>query len=295
MKNISLTIFFLIFFSAALWSKTQKIILTGSEFTGSHIFAKELSRLINLSKKKRDWELVSRVEISQETRLEQISNNGIHLAIVDAKTMYESFKKKSDIRVLSLLWKNWLYIIGTVPSPFLSIESTNNFLIHENSIYFAKVWKEFSPNTKFKWFNEQSIPSFENGFSEEVLIFTGPSHLKEINYWLEKFAGIHLLSLEKRITEALILKNKWLLHHKLPSNSYQYQTEPLTGLVWNPVLITHRNFPKDIAKDLLNIIFSQKEKINPHILFKNLLIEDNIAFRKVYPYHTSARNMFRLK
>ena len=53
MKNISLTIFFLIFFSAALWSKTQKIILTGSEFTGSHIFAKELSRLINLSKKKK--------------------------------------------------------------------------------------------------------------------------------------------------------------------------------------------------------------------------------------------------
>jgi hypothetical protein len=46
---------------------------------------------------------------------------------------------------------------------------------------------------------------------------------------------------------------------------------------------------------LLKLIFAQKDALNPHLLFQILLRSDNIAFRKVYPYHSAAKKMFRFK
>ena len=42
-------------------------------------------------------------------------------------------------------------------------------------------------------------------------------------------------------------------------------------------------------------IFSQKEKINPHPLFKNLIISDNKNFRNLFSFHTSSKKFFRVK
>ncbi|HBJ47016.1 MAG TPA: hypothetical protein DDY69_06755, partial [Deltaproteobacteria bacterium] len=80
-----------------------------------------------------------------------------------------------------VLWQNWLYVMGTVPGPLLSLESTQTLLVHDNSFYFAQVWKNLAPQTKINWFNTESIPNFSEGFSEEVLAFTGPAPLKEVN------------------------------------------------------------------------------------------------------------------
>jgi len=163
MKIIA-TIIFLLFwicsFSGTLWSKPQHIILTGSQGTGSYIFATELSRLWASSRKTSNSELVIRPEISAANRLTQLSNNSISLAIIDAKSAHEELKKHSGLRVLSVLWKNWLYVLGTVPGPFLSLESTQTLLVHDNSLYFAQVWKKLAPQSKINWFNSSSIPDF---------------------------------------------------------------------------------------------------------------------------------------
>jgi len=285
----------LCFITSSLFSKTQEIILTGPQLSGSYIFANELSRLWELSKNNNDSLIVNRVVISPERRLKQISNHGIHLAIVDAKTAHEKIKKFPELRVLSVLWKNWLYILGTVPGSFLSLKSTKTFLIHDNSVFFAKIWKKLSPRTVFKWFNGKSIPDFKKGFPEDVLVVTGPNKLREISYWLEEFAGLHLLSLDHLIIKSLTSNYKWLIPQKIPANTFPYQSETLSGIAWNPVLIAHKDFSKKLGFTLLKMIFSQKNSLSPHVLFKNLIFEDNKVFRKIYPYHPSAINMFKLK
>ena len=298
MKKIIIKIFLLFWicsFSGSLWAKPQHIILTASQGTGSYIFANELSRLLSSSRKTNRLELVIREDVSAENRLTQLSNNRVSLAIIDAKTAHEQLKKHPGLHVLSVLWKNWLYVLGTVPGPFLSLESTQTLLVHDNSLYFAQVWKKLAPQSEITWFNGSSIPDFTDGFSEEVLAVTGPVPLREINNWLEQFAGIRLLALDQQLIRSLRLNFPWLMPHKLPANSFSYQAEALTGMVWNPVLVVRGDFPEKLATTLLSLMFSQKETLNPQFLFKNIVRTDNIAYRKVYPYHSAAKKMFRFK
>ena len=298
MKKIIIKIFLLFWicsFSGSLWAKPQHIILTASQGTGSYIFANELSRLLSSSRKTNRLELVIREDVSAENRLTQLSNNRVSLAIIDAKTAHEQLKKHPGLHVLSVLWKNWLYVLGTVPGPFLSLESTQTLLVHDNSLYFAQVWKKLAPQSEITWFNGSSIPDFTDGFSEEVLAVTGPVPLREINNWLEQFAGIRLLALDQQLIRSLRLNFPWLMPHKLPVNSFSYQAEALTGIVWNPVLVVRGDFPEKLATTLLSLMFSQKETLNPQFLFKNLVRTDNIVYRKVYPYHAAAKKMFRFK
>ncbi|MBL4826002.1 MAG: hypothetical protein JKY07_12375 [SAR324 cluster bacterium] len=298
MKKVILKIFLLFWicsFSGTLWSKPQHIILTGSPGTGSYIFADELSRLWASSRKTSKTKIEIGTENSPENRLTQLSNNRVSLAIIDAKSAHEELKKHPGLRVLSVLWKNWLYVLGTVPGPFLSLESTQTLLVHDNSLYFVQVWKKLAPQTEINWFNGRRIPDFADGFSEEVLAVSGPVPLREINNWLEQFAGIRLLALDQQLIRSLRLNYPWLMPHKLPANSFSYQSEALAGVAWNPVLVVRGDFPEGLATTLLRLIFSQKDALNPHILFQNLLRSDNVAFRKVYPYHSAAKKMFRFK
>jgi TRAP-type uncharacterized transport system substrate-binding protein len=298
MKIIIIKIFLLFWicsFSVTLWAKPQHIILTASQATGSYIFANELSRLLSSSRKTNKSELVIRADVSAGNRLTQLSNNRVSLAIIDAKTAHEQLKKHPGLHVLSVLWKNWLYVLGTVPGPFLSLESTQTLLVHDNSLYFAQVWKKLAPQSEITWFNGSSIPDFTDGFSEEVLAVTGPVPLREINNWLEQFAGIRLLALDQQLIRSLRLNFPWLMPHKLPANSFSYQAEALTGMVWNPVLVVRGDFSEKLATTLLSLMFSQKETLNPQFLFKNLVRTDNIVYRKVYPYHAAAKKMFRFK
>ena len=282
-------------FSGTLWAKPQHIILTDSQGTGSYIFADELSRLLNSSKKTSKLQLVIRTEISAQNRLIQLGNNKISLAIIDAKTAHVHLNNNPGLRVLSVLWKNWLHVIGTVPGPFLSLESTQTLLVHDNSLHFAQLWKKLAPQSKINWFNSSSIPDFTDGFSEEVLVVTGPAPLSEINKWLEQFAGIHLLSLDQQLIQNVKLESPWLKPQKLPANTFSYQVRTLNALASNPILVTSGNFPEKLAINILNLMFSQKDVLNPHFLFKNLVFTDNIAYRKLYPYHSAAKTMFRFK
>ena len=280
-------------FSGILWAKPQHIILTDSQGTGSYIFANELSRLLASSRKTSKSQLVIRAEISAVNRLTQLANNKISLAIIDAKTAHEHLNNHPGLRVLSVLWKNWLHVMGTVPGPFFSLESTQTLLVHDNSLHFAQLWKKLAPQSEINWFNSSSIPDLTDGFSEEVLVVTGPAPLSEINNWLEQFAGIRLLSLDQQLIHALKLEYPWLKPQKIPANTFSYQVETLSAAASNPVLVTSGNFPEKLAVTILNLMFSQKDVLNPHFLFKDLVLTDNIAYRKFYPYHSAAKTMFR--
>ena len=298
MKLIFKIIFLLLLFcssSVILWGRQQNIILTGSQKSGSYIFANELARLWTSSETSRKVEFVIRPEILPKGRLIQLENNRVTLAIIDAATAHKALKKHPGLRVLTVLWQNWLYVMGTVPGPILSLGSTQTLLVHDNTFYLAQVWNNLSPHTKINWFNIESIPDFSEGFSEEVLAFTGPVHLKEVNDWLEQFPGIHLLSLDQQLIQALQTKFSWLITQKLPPNTYLYQTEDLEGVAWYPVLVVRNDFSQERAKKLLNLIFAQSKALNPNVLFQNILRANNIAYKNVYDYHTAAKKIFRFK
>ena len=292
---ICLLLLFSFFSERIIFANNQKIILTGSQKTGSYIFSKELSRLWESSKRNSTTKIVNKIEPSQKNRLEQISYNGVSLAIVDSKTAFEQLKKLPNLRVLSVLWRNWLYAIGSPQKTVLTFENTKNFLIHENSFYFSQFWRSISPKSRFKWFNKNSIPNFENGLSDEVVIFTGPKYMHAIFFWLEQFAGIHLVATDKKIIKSINLNYKWIIPKKIPANTYPYQSKSLLSITSHSVLVTNTSLADEFARDLLKIIFSQKGKINSHPLFKNLLIADNIIFRKVFPFHSSSKRVFRFK
>ena len=293
--KILLPPYLLCFTTMTTWCQQQNIILTGNQGTGSQIFATELVRLWESSEINSKVEMVTHPVIYPKRRLKQLESNRVSIAIIDAKTAHEDLNKYPGLRVLSVLWQNWLYVLGTVPGQYLTLESTQTLLVHDNSLYFAQVWKKLAPQTKLNWFNAGSIPDLSEGFSEEVLMFTAPTPLQEVNDWIEQFPGIHLLSLDQLLVQALSSKNVWLTSQKLPANIFLYQTEPLEGVVWYPVLVVRRDFPNEIAKTVLQLIFSQSESLNPHALFQNLNRSQNITFQEIYNYHPVAKKMFKFK
>tara|TARA_B100000579_G_C22817524_1_gene848730 strand:+ start:971 stop:1867 length:897 start_codon:yes stop_codon:yes gene_type:complete len=276
-------------------AKYQNIILTGTLETGSYNFVKELARIWKTSIKDRKVEFVPSPEISTLSRLRQLENNRVTAAIIDAKTANLELKKFPGLRVLSVLWSNWLIVLGTVPSPLLSISETKTLLVHENSLYFARVWKNLVPDTNFSWFNATNLPAFSEGFAEEILVLTSPVPLKQINTWLDKFPGIKMLSLETRLVKNLNSKFNWLLPKKIPANIFIYQTKPLQSLVWHPVLVVRKDFPISKANKLLRLIYSQSNSMIPHPLFDNLRLTDNLPYQKIYVFHPAAKSIFKLK
>ena len=292
-------IFFLLmaacFPSKIFSAKPQNIILTGTQKTGSYIFVKELSRIWTASVKDRKIEFVPSPENSTVKRLRLLENNSVTAAIIDAETAYLELDKFPGLRVLSILWSNWLIVLGTVPGPFLSLSGTKTMLVHDNSMYFAKAWSSLIPDTNFNWFNASNLPVFTEGFAEEILVLTAPIPLKEINYWLEQFPGIKLLSLDERLIKTLSSKYKWLTPKKIPANIFLYQTNPLQSVVWHQVLVVRKDFSKSKAKKLLQLIYVQRNSLTPHPLFKNLRLTDNRLYQKIYAFHTAAKSIFKLK
>ena len=168
-------------------------------------------------------------------------------------------------------------------------------LVHENSLYFAKAWSSLVSDTNFSWFNAKNLPVFSKGFAEGILVLTAPIPLKEVNYWLEQFPGIKLLSLDRKLVKTLRSTFNWLTPKKIPANIFQYQNKPLQSVVWHPVLVVRKDFSISKATKLLNLIYAQKNSLMPHPLFDNLRLEDNLPYQKIYAFHSAAKSMFKLK
>jgi len=281
--------------STTLSGKPQDIILTGTHEAGSYIFVKELARIWSASVKDRNLEFIPSPENSPVIRLRQLENNRVTGAIIDAKTAYLELNKFSGLRILSVLWSNWLIVLGSIPEPYLSFSGTKTMLVHENSMYFAQAWNSLVPDTKLSWFNANNLPDFSEGFTEGILVFTAPIPLKEINYWLEQFPGIKLLSLERGLVRTLRSTFNWLTPRKIPANIFLYQTKPLQSMVWHPVLVVRKDFPISKATNLLQLIYSQKNSLTPHPLFENLRLRDNLQYQKIYAFHPATKSMLKLK
>ena len=281
--------------STTFSGKPQNIILTGTQETGSYMFVKELARIWEGSIKDRQVEFVPSPEISSVKRLRKLENNRVSGAVIDAETAYLELDKFPELKVLSILWSNWLILLGTVPNSYLSLSKTKTMLIHENSLYFAKVWSSLVSDTNFSWFNAKKLPVFSEGFAEEILVITAPVPTKEINYWLEQFPGIKLLSLDRKLVTTLRSTFNWLAPKKIPANSFQYQNKPLQSVVWHPVLVVRKDFPIPKASKLLKLLYAQRDSLIPHPLFENLRLADNLPYQKIYSFHPATKSMIKLK
>ena len=96
--------------SITLSGNPQNIILTGTQGTGSYIFVKELARIWSASIKDRKVEFVPSPETSPVIRLRQLESNRVTGAIIDAETAYLELNKFRGLRILSVLWSNWLIV-----------------------------------------------------------------------------------------------------------------------------------------------------------------------------------------
>ena len=281
--------------SLTITGNTQNIILTGAQETGSYEFVKELARIWTTSAKDLQEEFVPSPESSIETRLRKLENNRVTSAIIDAETAYLELENFPGLQVLSILWTNWLIILGKDLRPYLNLSETKTMLVHENSLYFARVWNSLVPETNYNWFNANKLPDLSEGFSEENLVLTAPIPLKEINYLFEKFPGIKPLSIDERLVRTLRSKFKWLIPKKIPANSFLYHSKPLQSVIWHPVMVVRKDFPLSKATKLLKLIYDQRNSLVPHPLFNNLRLTDNLPYQKIYSFHPALKSMLNLK
>tara|TARA_B100000945_G_scaffold319095_1_gene325514 strand:+ start:1141 stop:2037 length:897 start_codon:yes stop_codon:yes gene_type:complete len=288
-------LFLVCFPSLTISGNSQNIILTGSQKTGSYIFVKELARIWENSVKDRKEDLVPSPETSLVTRLRKLENNRVTGVIIDAETAYLELEKFPGLQVLSILWSNWLIVLGKVLGSNLNLSVTKTMLVHENSLYFARAWNSLVPETNFNWFNSNKLPVLSEGFPEDNLIFTAPVPLKEINYLLDQFPGIKLLSLDERLVKTLRSKFNWLVPKKFPANIFLYHSKPIQSVIWHPVMVVRKDFPISKATKLLQLIYAQRNSLIPHPLFHNLRPTDNLPYQKIYAFHPALKSILKLK
>lgn len=291
----------MLIFSFPLFAETQQIIITSHLRSGSYDFASEFVRLWKLSQKSGKANFSTKPVSSPTERLNQLENNQGNLAFIDPQTAIKVLDQYDGLRVLSVLWPNRLQIFGRIQGTKLTLDSSRNMLMHENTLFFAQVWKQLVPQSNLYWFNEDNFPDVGNIFTQEnsltpnVLAISGPLSFVQMNDWMQQIPNFHILSLEPQIIRALQAKYSWLSSKQIPKNTYFNQLETVESVVWYPVLVVRRDFPDSIAKAVLELMFDEKQKLSPHVLFQELRANNNLPFQKVYRYHSAAKNMYRFK
>jgi len=59
------------------------------------------------------------------------------------------------------------------------------------------------------------------------------------------------------------------------------------------VLVARVDFPPDLTEKWLKLLYSQKNKINPHFLLSNWDSKYNSLFKDTYHFHPKSRAFFK--
>ncbi len=287
-------------FACLLWGNTgacaQTVLLSGYPGTGSHEFARELTRIMESSGVTKAESYVVRPVKYAGERLQQLRNRQGDLAIIDAETAHRRMSNGIRLRVLTVLWPNWLHlIVNTLEIPQASFPGVRIVLAHSNAVEAVRTWKSDTPEGRYTWLDETPSAILENGFLQDALMIAAPVPVEELRGLLGRFQNLRLISPGDRFARLLRQDFPWWRLWKLPAGSYPGQVEEVQGVARFPVLVSRIDFDSRQAQLVLKRIYSQRMGLNPHVLFRNLDPEQNSIFQKSFHFHPQSRKFFRFE
>ncbi|MGK5092992.1 hypothetical protein WDW89_13365 [Deltaproteobacteria bacterium TL4] len=139
-------------------------ILSGNPGEGSHEFAIELARLWQAPSLQTEGQLHVATEPNPRFRLEKLLARQANLAILNAQQAYTLLPDYPQLRVLTLLWPNLLYVLGRhAEIKHLEPAIHQTLRLHTNSFYFVQSWLKLAKQAKITpsitWFDR---PDFLN-------------------------------------------------------------------------------------------------------------------------------------
>ncbi len=275
------------------WAQT--VLLSGYEGTGSYEFGQELTRIWKRFGHSEKQLLVHPVNDAEE-RLKRLRGRQAQLAVIDARTAHRSLGKDLRLRVLAVLWPNWLHIVVnrfSLASP--SLELARTLLVHPNAMQAAMVWKSRVPEGRLVWLGPRHQSIETEGLAEDAMLLVAPAPVEELHSLLGLFKSLNLASLDGAMLKGIRRQAPWWHKWTLNKNTYPGQNKPLTGLASFSVLVSRVDFPDNEAKLLLELIYRQKTRLNSHMLFRNLNVGHNALFRETFHFHPRSRIFFKFE
>ncbi|MDP6382221.1 MAG: TAXI family TRAP transporter solute-binding subunit [SAR324 cluster bacterium] len=268
--------------------------MTDHPGTGSYEFGQEMARLFGEALSENEYPLTVRPWSESSERLSMLRNRQADMAIIDAQSAHSDLGKDLRLRVVSVLWPNFLHAVVnrlTLAQP--SILSARSMLIHPNAMHAAQVWTSMVPEAEPVWWDQQVRDLQNLGLVQDGLLITAPVPVMELRQMLGRFETLKLASLEPSFILRLRQNSPWWKKWKLAKGFYPGQTETVLGLASFSVLVARVDFPPDLTEKWLKLLYSQKNKINPHFLLRNLDTKYNSLFKDTYHFHPKSRAFFK--
>ena len=142
---LKLRILLLVFFSTVLAFPvfSQTVLLTDHPGKGSYEFGQEMIRLWWGSGEDEKHTLTVRPITESSERLVMLRNRQAELAVIDARSAHLDLGKDLRLRVVSVLWPNFLHAVVnrlTLAQP--SVLSARSLLVHPNAMQAAQIWTD---------------------------------------------------------------------------------------------------------------------------------------------------------
>ena len=274
-------------------------IIAGERDTGSYQFAEEFSRLWEVSAFKTNSFLVPVSERTPDNRLKRLRLRQGELAILDPKNAHQLLPQNPELAVISVLWPNVLYVISRQSELVeLQISTPDTIHIHENSDYFVTTWSKllsfqnYNPD-QFQWFAAEQSQKVLSNLSEGLFLMTAPYPLQEIKQLLMTDTSYKFSPLNEMLLAGNHQHYPWIITSLLPTNIDPSAPQPLSMLTSYPVLIARIDTNPSFIQNVLKILFSQRDLIQPHALFQFLDPQNNQRF-KSYQFHPTSKKLFKL-
>ena len=292
---LKLRILLLVFFSTVLAFPvfSQTVLLTDHPGTGSYEFGQEMIRLWWGSGEDEKHTLTVRPITESSERLVMLRNRQAELAVIDARSAHRDLGKDLRLRVVSVLWPNFLHAIVnrlTLAQP--SVLSARSLLVHPNAMQAAQIWTSMVPGGQLSWWEHQHYGLQEQGMLYDGMFLSAPVPLEELRQMLGRFETLSLASLEPSFILRMRQNSPWWKKWKLAKGFYPGQSQTVVGLASFSVLVARVDYPPDQTEKWLKTLHQQKEKLNPHILFRNLDAKHNSLFRDTFHFHSRSRSFF---
>ena len=279
-------------------SSPQLLVLAGNPNEGSYEFATELARLWRHPSNETNGVISVKSETFPSVRIEKIMSRQGDLAILDAKMTSQLLPLYPKIKVISFLWSNLLHIVSR-HNEQKSFDENNHKIIkvHENASSFAEVWSQLLPGNKFSedrllWFSREQATQAFLKFNEDALIFTSPYPLQELTMMLKTNRDYQLIPPTPTFMKRLQKAHPWIQSGQIPSGTYPGLKKELSYPISYPALVGRDDLTDTQIEQILTLIFSQKDAINPHILFQHLDVEISQSFKNDYSFHPAAQVFF---
>ena len=152
------------------------------------------------------------------TRLKQMRDQRGHLAIINGQEAWQLLPDHPQVRVMSVLWPNVLYLISRLQPPqIVPLTAARTVRAPLQALEVVRAWDEQSPVSLLQetnWFRQEETIQALEGFKEDIFLSWGSYPLQEIRALLN-FPGYYLTEAQDTLQKVWIRQLPWTRSYTL--------------------------------------------------------------------------------